>query len=88
MTWALVVSPKAQKEVDRVVGPDRARLLFRLWEIRLDPYAFGTEKVVGTPFRRARQGNWRIIYSTDPARRIVKVVKIARRNERTYDGLN
>lgn len=59
-----------------------------MWELRENPFAPGTEIVVGTPFRRVRQGDWRIVYETDAAAHLVKVVRIARRNERTYDGLN
>jgi mRNA-degrading endonuclease RelE of RelBE toxin-antitoxin system len=82
------VTAPAQKRLARMRYPERAKMLFRIWGLKEDAYPLGCLRVKNTPYFRLRQGDWRIIYRVDGRTSRVFVVKIARRNERTYDGLS
>ncbi len=84
MTWSLSLSDKARKELDAVPSSDRARLQFKLWGLKNDPRPSGSVKLKGSPYYRVRQGDWRAIYSVDDGRLEVLVLRVLRRNERTY----
>ena len=88
MTWRLELSAKAQKELDHVPEPDRAKILFRLWDLKTDPNPRGCVKITGSHYWRLRQGNWRAIYLIDPESHQVLIARVVRRNERTYEGLS
>ena len=88
MNFRLDLTAKARKELDRVPSSDRARLLFRLWDLKVEPRPRGCVMLAGSPYWRLRQGDWRAIYLIDEENRRVLVVRILRRNERTYSGVS
>ncbi len=88
MTWRLELTTAAQRALDRLPPRARAKILFKLWELKKDPRPPGSQKLAGTSYRRVRQGDWRMIYQIDDAAGLVVVARVARRNERTYDGLH
>lgn len=53
----------------------------------MDPLPPGARRVVGTPYRRIRVGEMRVVYSLEEADRTVVVVRVARRGESTYRRL-
>jgi mRNA interferase RelE/StbE len=54
--------------------------------LALDPRPPGVTKISETEFWRLRVGDLRIIYAVDDKRRLVVVLKVARRSESTYRG--
>lgn len=52
-----------------------------------EPRPSGAQPVKGTRFHRIRAGDYRVVYQIDDADRVVLLVRVARRTERTYKGL-
>lgn len=88
MTWRLELAPAAQRALDSAPASERTKILFKLWELKEKPRPPGSKKIAGTAYRRVRQGDWRMIYVIDAGAGLVIVARVARRNERTYDGLH
>jgi mRNA interferase RelE/StbE len=88
LTWRLELTAAAQRELDRAPSSERTKILFKLWELKENPRLHGSKKLAGTAYWRVRQGNWRMIYAIDAGAGLVIVARVARRNERTYDGLH
>lgn len=88
MTWRLELTPKARKELDAVPEDDRARIQFKLWDLKSEPRPQGSAKIKGSSYYRIRQGDWRIVYLIDATQLVVLIVRVLRRNERTYEFRN
>lgn len=54
----------------------------------MDTHPPGAAKVVGSDFWRLRIGELRIIYVVDAAADLVVILRVARRSESTYRGLD
>jgi mRNA interferase RelE/StbE len=52
--------------------------------LAIEPRPPGAAKLAGSAFWRLRTGELRIIYTIDEQRRLVIVLRVARRNESTY----
>lgn len=78
----------AQKRLSRMSDSERAKIMFRIWGLKEEAYPHGCLRVKNTPYFRIRQGDWRIIYRVHSHEGRIFIARIARRNERTYDGLN
>ncbi|MFN8497055.1 MAG: type II toxin-antitoxin system RelE/ParE family toxin [Anaerolineae bacterium] len=79
--WRIVIQKRAQKVIDRLT-PDLIRRIYaELNQLAQDPRHPGTRPVEGTEFRRARVGDWRIIYAVEDEELVVLVVKIAPRGD-------
>jgi mRNA interferase RelE/StbE len=55
--------------------------------LALDPRPPGSAKLGGTAFWRVGVGDLRLVYHVDDRRRLVVVLRVAKRAERTYRGL-
>lgn len=88
MTWRVELTVAAQRALDRASVSERTKILFKLWELKENPRPHGSKKLAGSAYWRVRQGNWRMIYAIDDGAGLVIVARVARRNERTYDGLH
>ncbi len=82
------LSPAAERELRRLPPGDAAGLRGPILALALDPRPSGITKVAGTDFWRLRVGNLRIVYLVDEAARLVVVLRVARRSESTYRGLD
>jgi mRNA interferase RelE/StbE len=78
------LAPAAQRELRRFPPGDAARLRGPILALAIEPRPFGAAKVVDTAFWRLRVGDLRIVYLIDDAARVVVVLRVARRSERTY----
>ena len=81
--YKLLLKTSAAKEVDAVDSKtDRRRLVRRISALSADPRPHGSEKLAGYNDRyRVRQGNFRIIYLVDDARREVTIFKLGHRKD-------
>jgi mRNA interferase RelE/StbE len=77
----------AQRQLRRLPPGDAARLRGPILALALAPFPPGAVKLAGTDFWRLRVGDLRVIYLVDDAASLVVVLKVARRSERTYRGL-
>jgi mRNA interferase RelE/StbE len=77
----------AQRELTRLPPGAAAQLRAPILALALDPRPVGVVKLAGTDFWRMRVGTLRVIYSVNDAARLVVVLRVARRSERTYRGV-
>ncbi len=83
----LELTPRAQRELDKIRGKDFDRIVGVMQSLRENPRPDGCRKLRRTIYR-IRIGNWRIIYSVFDRDNLIIVGKIARRSKRTYDGID
>ena len=84
--YRLDLAPAAQRQLRRLPPGTAARLRGPILALVLDPRPPGVTKISETEFWRLRVGDLRIIYAVDDKRRLVVVLKVARRSESTYRG--
>lgn len=80
-SYSVFLKRPAAKQLEEIgLEADRHRIADRIRALAEDPRPVGSEKLAGRQDRlRIRQGDYRIIYSVDDARRAVTVVRIAHR---------
>jgi mRNA interferase RelE/StbE len=81
--YRILLKPSAAKEIERVGSKeDRRRIVERISSLAADPRSASTEKLAGFDDRyRVRQGNFRIVYLIDDARREVTIFKVGHRKD-------
>jgi mRNA interferase RelE/StbE len=81
--YSLLIKTSAAKEIEAVgAKTDRRRIVARLQELSANPRPQGSEKLAGYTDRyRVRQGNYRIVYLIDDARREVTIFKVGHRRD-------
>ena len=75
-----IVSP-AERQFLKLQPSLQNRLKSKLFSLEIEPRPNGSQKLHGTEFFRIRIGDYRVIYSIDDTRRIVKVLDIGHRRE-------
>ena len=85
MTWKLVVTRPAEKELNKVPDKDLKHIRKALIQMTEDPFSGDVVylKSMGDSVRR-RVGSWRIIFDVDVELKIVFVTSIRRRTSTTY----
>jgi mRNA interferase RelE/StbE len=78
------VAPAGQRQLRRLPPGAAAALRAPILSLGLDPRPPGSAKITGTDFWRLRVGELRVIYAVDDSRRLVVVLRVARRSESTY----
>lgn len=81
------IAPAAQRQFRRLPPGDAARLRGPILALAVEAWPAGASKLTGTQFWRLRVGHLRIVYLIDEPVRLVVVLKVARRSERTYRGI-
>ncbi|MCK5654539.1 MAG: type II toxin-antitoxin system RelE/ParE family toxin [Dehalococcoidia bacterium] len=81
------LTKRAQRELDKLSGDDFERVVAVIRGLRDNPRPHGAKKIRG-PIYRIRVGDWRIVYAVFDKDQLVIVGKIARRSERTYEGVD
>lgn len=86
--YRVELSPAAQRQARRL-APGDARLVRRsLRSLVGDPRPAGSVKLTGfIAVWRVRAGRYRIIYEVHDDERLLMVLRVARRDERTYRNL-
>lgn len=82
--YRVELAPAAQRELARLPPGAAAQLRGPILALALDPRPYGVTKLAGTDFWRLRIGDLRVIFAVDDAARVVVVLRVARRSERTY----
>jgi mRNA interferase RelE/StbE len=85
--FAVELAPAALRELRRLDALTVARLRIPILALGATPRPAGAVRLHGTDFWRIRAGDVRVIYAIDDERGVIIVLRIARRNERTYRRL-
>jgi mRNA interferase RelE/StbE len=78
------LAPAALRELRRLPAGDAARLRGPILALALEPRPPGATKLAASEWWRIRVGDLRVVYLVDDVDRLVIVLRVARRNERTY----
>ena len=80
--YEVVLSPKAEKQLDELPTPLRRRITEAIEGLESKPRPHGVKKLTGAEnLWRIRVGDFRIVYTIEDDRLIVLVVKIGHRRE-------
>lgn len=84
--YRVELTSRAQRELDELRGKEPGRIIDVLAGLPADPRPHGVKKLRG-PIHRIRVGDWRVVYAVFERDKLVIAGKIARRSEKTCDGL-
>ena len=80
--YEVVLSPKAEKQLDELPTPLRRRITEAIEGLESKPRPHGVKKLTGAEnLWRIRVGDYRIVYTIEDDRLIVLVVKIGHRRK-------
>ena len=79
----LEIAHGAVRDLDRIHEPDLGRIKTHILVLESNPRPHGVKKLDG-PLHRIRAGNWRILYGIDDHQKVITILRIVRRSERTY----
>lgn len=85
--YRVELSPAAQHDLRRLPPGDAARLRAPILALSMDPRPSNSTVLVGTPYRRLRVGDLRVVYVVNDTEALVVVLRVARRSESTYRRL-
>ena len=77
----LIKKSAADELAGGIPRKDLEKIVRKIRNLGADPRPPGFRKLSGQDRYRLRQGNYRIVYAVDDARRIVEVYKIGNRRE-------
>ena len=83
MTWKVVLTRGAEKNLDQVGGKQRKVLIRELQALEQNPKSGDTKKLAGLEAYRRRKGKFRIVFTMDAE--IIIVHKIEQRSDNTYN---
>jgi mRNA interferase RelE/StbE len=77
------LSHRAAKDLDKLSGDARDRILHRLEQLAEDPFdpRLSSQLTNQRGLRKSRVGGWRIIFAVDEEHRILDVVTVERRGQ-------
>ena len=78
------LSPAAARQLRKLPPGDAARLRGPILALAIEPRPPGATPLVDSDWWRLRIGDLRIVYAIDDAKRLVIVLRVARRDESTY----
>lgn len=82
MSYCVVLSPAAQKALERLPLDIQNRLTSRILALAENPRPPGAKTLKGAKGElRLRVGDYRIIYQTEDERLLVRILKIGHRSE-------
>ena len=76
--------PCRNAQLGKLPPGDAARLRAPILALGLEPRPSGSTRLVDSDWWRLRIGDLRVVYAIDDDRRLVIVLRVARRNESTY----
>lgn len=81
-SYSLLIKKSAADELaGGIPKKDLEKIIRRLRDLENEPRPAGCRKLSGRDRYRLRQGDYRIVYAVDDARRIVEIFKIGHRRE-------
>jgi mRNA interferase RelE/StbE len=81
MTYTVILTPAAQRDVRKLDSEIQRRIIRKLSELAENPRMPGTLKLQGEDLYRARVGDYRILYAIDDDTVIVTVVRVRDRKD-------
>jgi mRNA interferase RelE/StbE len=81
------LAPAAQRQLRRLPPGDAARLRGPILAVAIEPRPPGATKLADSDYWRLHVGDLRVVYLIDDAAALVVVLKVARRSEGTYRGI-
>lgn len=88
MAYELQVERAARRILARVPAADYSRLEKAIDALAEEPRPRGSKKLKAqAPLWRIRVGNYRVVYAVFDQERIVKILRVARRGQQTYERL-
>lgn len=84
MPYRVEFTAKADKQLDKLDGQVRARIVAAAERLADNPRPSGCKQLVGRPGYRIRVGDWRVIYEIRDAVLVVLVLEVGNRRE-VYD---
>ncbi len=88
MSYELLIHREAEKELSGLPNDVYRRIYRNLLSLKQHPRPRNSTKLKGRDdLWRLRVGRYRLIYQIDDDRRVITVLRVALRNERTYRGL-
>ena len=82
--YRVEIAPAVQRQLRRLPPGDAARLRGPILALGIQPRPIGAAKLVGSEHWRLRFGDLRLVYVIDDEAKVVVVLRVARRSERTY----
>ena len=88
MSYAIQITPSAERAMNRLPKADRARVDRRIADLANNPRSHGAVPLRGGGhgFWRIRLGDWRVVYKIHDDVLVVLVINVAHRRE-VYRGL-
>jgi mRNA interferase RelE/StbE len=87
MTWAVELSPAAEKDLKRIPRDRQVRIERAIDEMEENPFAGDVKALQGREWKgryRKRVGQYRIIFTVDHKTSAVAISAILLRSEKTY----
>jgi len=84
----LIVKKSVKKDIENINRDDLQRIADNIKALKFNPLPIGVKKIKkGKEFYyRIRQGDFRIGYRFDLINKLIEIIYIRRRNERTYSS--
>lgn len=79
--YKILIKKSAAKEIEKLPGKDRDRVIDRIRTLAVEPRPPGHCKLSGQEKYRVRQGRYRILYLIEDDRLVVVVVKVGHRRD-------
>jgi len=80
-SYKVLIKPSAVKELEALPKKERQRIARRIQSLGVEPRPHGCEELAGADKYRARQGDYRVVYSIDDRAQTLLVVKVGHRRE-------
>lgn len=79
--YRVLIKKTAADELSKIPKKDLRRIVERILSLEDEPRPQGCEKLSAQERFRIRQGDYRVVYSIDDARRTVEIFKVGHRSE-------
>jgi mRNA-degrading endonuclease RelE of RelBE toxin-antitoxin system len=82
--FSVDLAPAAARQLGKLPPGSAAALRGPILALAIEPRPRGATKLAQSAFWRLRVGDVRVIYAIDDTKRVVVVLRVARRSESTY----
>jgi len=82
----LIVKKSVKKDIEDISRDDLQRIADNIKDLKFNPFPPGVKKIKKgkESYYRIRQGDFRIGYRFYPTEKLIEIIYIRRRSERTY----
>jgi mRNA-degrading endonuclease RelE of RelBE toxin-antitoxin system len=84
--FKLFVKKSVKKDIENINKDDLQRIVDDIKVLKTNPFPLGVKKIKRgkESYYRIRQGNFRIGYRFDSVNKVIEIIFIRRRSEKTY----